>query len=56
MADKEGGGGSGFTGLIAGLLIAALLVGGGFYLYNGGGFGQRTAEINVNLPDVDEGG
>lgn len=52
MADNEGGG-SGFTGLIAGLLIAALLVGGGFYLYNH--TGQRTAEINVNVPAPNTG-
>lgn len=55
MADKEGGS-SGFTGLIAGLLIAALLVGGGLYLYNQD---QRTAEININVPEVptpDSGG
>jgi hypothetical protein len=55
MADNEGGG-SGFTGLIAGLLIAALLVGGGLYLYNSGNLGQRTAEINVTVPDADGGG
>lgn len=51
MADNEGGGGNGFTGLIAGLLIAAVLVGGGFYLYNH--TGQRTAEINVTVPTPD---
>lgn len=50
MADKERGGG-GFTGLIAGLLIAALLVGGGLYLYSSGALGERTAEINVNVPE-----
>lgn len=49
MADSDGGG-SGFTGLIAGLLIAVLIVGGGFYLYSHSN--QRTAEINVNVPDV----
>ena len=55
MAENNGGG-SGFSGLVVGLLIAALLVGGGLYLYNSGGLGgQRTAEINVNVPDAGNG-
>lgn len=48
MADNTSSG-SGFMGLIAGLLIAALLVGGGMYMYNHGMFGGGSTDINVNL-------
>ncbi|HYD88373.1 MAG TPA: hypothetical protein VEA80_12935 [Vitreimonas sp.] len=51
MADREGGGGSGFTGVIVGaLLVAALAL--GFVAYNGGFGGGQTAEINVEAPEV----
>ena len=49
MADNSG---SGFMGLIAGLLIAAILIVGGIYLF--GGFNQsHTASIDVNVPKVE---
>lgn len=54
MAENNG---SGISGLIAGLLIAALIVGGGLYLYNSGGLGRaHTAQINVNVPTPSNGG
>jgi hypothetical protein len=49
MADDSGG--SGFTGLIAGLLIAAIVIIGGFFIFNGG-FDQGGTDINVQVPEV----
>jgi hypothetical protein len=49
MADDSGG--SGFMGLIAGLLIAVIVIVGGFFLFNGG-FGQQGTDINVQAPEV----
>lgn len=50
MAEKEGGGGSGFVGVIVGALLVAV-VALGFVAYNGG-FGGQSAEINIEAPDV----
>jgi hypothetical protein len=49
MADDSGG--SGFMGLIAGLLIAAILVVGGLFIF-GGGLNQGGTDINVQVPEV----
>lgn len=54
MAESNG---SGFSGLLAGLIIAAILVVGGYFIYTNGGFGHaQTAEINVNMPTPSGGG
>ena len=49
MADDSGG--SGFMGLIAGLLIAVLLIVGGLFLFNGG-LNQGDTDIKVEVPEV----
>jgi hypothetical protein len=48
MAESNG---SGMSGLLAGLVIAAILVVGGFFLFNGG-FGDQSADINVEVPEA----
>lgn len=54
MAENNG---SGFSGFLAGIVIVAILVVGGIFLYNNGGFGRaHTAEINVNVPHPTTGG
>ncbi len=56
MADDSGGGG--FSGFLAGLVLMAILLVGGIFLYTNGGFGghTKTAEINVNVPNPVNGG
>jgi hypothetical protein len=49
MADNSG---SGFMGLIAGLLIAAILIVGGIFLFGGGLAQHHTASIDVNVPEA----
>lgn len=51
MADREGGGGSGFMGVIVGALLVAVLAL-GFVAYNGGFGGGQSAEINVEVPEA----
>ena len=54
MAESNG---SGFSGFLAGIIVVALLVAGGVFLYSNGNFGQpKTAEINVNVPNPVSGG
>ena len=51
------GNGSGFSGFLAGIVLVAILIVGGIFVYNNGGFGHaRTAEINVNVPNPVSGG
>lgn len=55
MADDSGGGG--FSGFLAGLVLAAILLVGGVFLYTNGGFGhQKTAELNVHVANPVNGG
>jgi hypothetical protein len=55
MADDKGGG-SGFTGIIIGALLVAVL-GLGYFAYNGGfGGGGESAEIKIEAPEVPSGG
>jgi hypothetical protein len=49
MADESSG--SGFMGLIAGLLIAVLLIVGGIYFF-GGGLNQGGTDIKVEVPEA----
>jgi hypothetical protein len=51
MADDNGGGGSGFMGVIVGALLVAVLVV-GFMAYNGGFGGGDTAEIKIEAPEI----
>lgn len=46
----EDSGSTGFMGLVAGLLIAAILVVGGIFLFGGGL--DRGTDIKVELPEV----
>jgi hypothetical protein len=56
MAEDNGGGGSGFMGVIIGALLVAVLVV-GFMAFNGGfGGGGDTASISVEAPEVPGGG
>lgn len=55
MADDNGGGGSGFTGVIIGALLVAVLAL-GFFAYTGGFGGGETAEISVEAPEIPSGG
>jgi hypothetical protein len=56
MADDNGGGGSGFMGVIIGALLVAVLVV-GFMAYNGGfGGGGDSASIQIETPEVPSGG
>jgi hypothetical protein len=48
MAENSG---TGFMGLIAGLLIAAILVIGGLFIF-GGGLNQGGTDIKVEVPEV----
>lgn len=54
MAEREGGGGSGFVGVIVGALLVAV-VALGFVAYNGG-FGAQTADISIEAPDINAPG
>jgi hypothetical protein len=49
MAESNG---SGMSGLLAGLVIAALLVVGGFFLFNGGFGGGQDTNIKVEVPEA----
>jgi hypothetical protein len=51
MAEREGGGGSGFVGVIVGALLVAV-VALGFVAYNGGFGGGQTADISIEAPDI----
>lgn len=48
MADNSG---SGFMGLMTGLLIAAILVAGGFFLFSGG-LDRGGTDIQVEVPEA----
>jgi hypothetical protein len=51
MADREeGGGGSGWLGFLAGIIVVAL-IDLAVYAYNGA-HQQRTAQLDVNIPSV----
>ena len=53
MAENNG---SGFSGFLAGIVLIAILLVGGYFLYSNGGLGHsRTAEINVNVPNPAHG-
>ena len=47
------GNGSGSAGFLAGIVLVAILLVGGYLVYTNGGFGghAHTAEINVNVPN-----
>jgi hypothetical protein len=48
MAENSG---SGFSGFLAGIVLIAILIVGGYFLYTNGGLGRaHTAQINVNVP------
>ncbi|HVV31960.1 MAG TPA: hypothetical protein VHC73_01930 [Vitreimonas sp.] len=52
MADNEsGGGGSGWLGFLAGIIVVAL-IGFAIYAYTGNQQPQRTAQVDLNVPDV----
>jgi hypothetical protein len=52
MADREGGGGSGWLGFIAGIMLLAVIAL-GVYAYTGGFKNQETAQLDINAPDID---
>ena len=52
MADNEsGGGGSGWLGFLAGIIVVAL-IGFAIYAYTDNQQPQRTAQVDLNGPDV----
>ena len=52
MADREGGGGSSpWIAFLAGIVLVAVMAF-GIVAYTGGFQQQRTAELEVNLPDT----
>ena len=52
MADNEGGGGSGWTAFLAGIILVAIIAV-GVVAYTGGfQQQQRTAQLDINMPDV----
>lgn len=50
MANSESGGGSGWLGFLAGIIVVAL-IGFAIYAYTGNQ-PQRTAQLDVNMPNV----
>jgi|GEM_PF-1712014 len=51
MADREGGGSSPWIAFLAGIVLVAVIAF-GIVAYSGGFNQQRTAELEVNLPDT----
>ncbi len=51
MADNEGGGGNGWVGFLAGIILLAI-VAVGVVAYTGGFQPRETAELEINIPDV----
>jgi hypothetical protein len=51
MADNEGGGGSSWVAFLAGIILVAI-VAVGIVAYNGGMQPRETAELELNVPDV----
>jgi hypothetical protein len=51
MADNEGGGGSGWLGFLAGIIVVAL-IGVAIYAYAGAGHPQQQAQLELNVPNV----
>lgn len=51
MADNEGGGGNGWVGFLAGIVLLAI-VAVGVVAYTGGLQPRETAELELNVPDV----
>lgn len=52
MASSEGGGGSGWTAFLAGIILVAIIAV-GVVAYTGGFQPQqRTAQLDVSMPDV----
>ena len=52
MADSQSGdGGSGWLGFLAGIIVVAL-IGFAIYAYTGNQLPQRTAQVELNVPDV----
>jgi hypothetical protein len=52
MADNEGGGGGGWVAFLAGIILVAIIAV-GIVAYNGGMQPRETAELEMNVPDVD---
>ncbi len=52
MAEREGGGSSPWVAFIAGIILVAV-VAFGVVAYTGGLNQQRTAELELNVPDVE---
>jgi hypothetical protein len=51
MADNEGGGGSSWVAFLAGIILVAIIAV-GVVAYNGGMQPRETAELELNVPDV----
>lgn len=51
MANTEGGGGSGWVGFLAGIVLLAI-VAVGVVAYTGGFQPRETAQLELNVPDV----
>lgn len=51
MAEKEGGGGSGWLGFIAGIALLTV-VAVGVVAFTGGFERQQTADLELNVPDI----
>ena len=51
MADSEGGGGGGWVAFLAGIILVAIIAV-GIVAYNGGLQPRETAELELNVPDV----
>jgi hypothetical protein len=51
MADREGGGSSPWVAFLAGIVLIAI-VAVGVVAYNGGFARQETAELEMNVPDI----
>ncbi|HYD88791.1 MAG TPA: hypothetical protein VEA80_15055 [Vitreimonas sp.] len=51
MADREGGGSSPWLAFLAGIVLVAVIAF-GIVAYSGGFQQQRTAELEVDLPDT----
>jgi hypothetical protein len=51
MADNEGGGGNGWVGFLAGIILLAVIAV-GVVAYTGGLQPRETAQLELNTPDI----